>query len=125
MKLLVLASLVLTGSIFLVPAPKSVEGTWILDTEDKKCEVTVIRIQMREGYFAATLDIPEQQVFGKPVSVNVQRDSVKIIFDERETCYVKAAIGDSLLVGRSVVSGEATPVKFYRAGIANKRDRTP
>lgn len=115
MKLLILISLVLTGSIFLVPKQKSIEGTWILDTEGKKCEVTVIRIQRREGYFAARLDIPEQQVFDKLVSVMVQIDSVKIIFDEHATCYVKAAISDSLLVGRSVVSGETTPVKFYRA----------
>jgi hypothetical protein len=118
MKLLILVSLVLTGSIFLMPKQKSVEGTWILDTEGNKCEVTVIRIQGREGYFAATLDIPEQQVFDKPVSVMIQKDSVKIILDEQATCYIKAAIMDSLLVGRSVVAGDATAVRFYRAGSA-------
>ena len=115
MKLLLLVSLVFTGSIFLVPKQKSIEGTWVPDTEAKKCEVAVIRIQRREGYFASTLDIPEQQVFDKPVSVMVQKDSVKIISDKQATCYVKAAIRDSLLVGRSIVSGEATQVKFYRA----------
>ena len=118
MKLLILLSLILTGSIFLLPKQKSIEGTWILGTEGKKCEVTVIRIQMREGYFAGTLDIPEQQVFDKPVSVHVQKDSVRIILDERETCYIEAAISGSLLVGRSVVTGEETAVKFYREGIA-------
>ena len=118
MKFLILLSLVLTGSIFLLHKQKNIEGTWILDTEGKKCEATVIRVQMREGYFAGTLDIPEQQVFDKPVSVKVGTDSVKIIFDEQGTCYVKAAVSDSLLVGRSVVSGEATPVRFYRSASA-------
>src|SRR5215475_8894556 len=115
MKILILLSLVLTGSILLVPKQKNIEGTWILDTEGKKCEVTVIRIQMTEGYFAGTLDIPEQQVFDKPVSVTVDDDSVKIMFDEHGTCYVKAALTDSLLIGTSVVSGEATAVTFYRS----------
>ena len=75
---------------------------------------------MIEGYFAGVLDIPEQQVFDKPVSVKVQKDSVEIIFDEHETCYVKAAIRDSLLVGRSVVSGDVNAVRFYRAAISKK-----
>jgi len=117
MKFLLIASLVLTGSLFLVPKQKNVEGTWVLDTEGKKCEVTVMRIQMREGYLAATLDIPEQEVFDKPVSVKVENDSLKITIDEKGTCYVTAAILDSLLVGKSVVSGKATPGRFYRAGI--------
>jgi hypothetical protein len=118
MKFLILLSLVLTGSIFLVPKQKNIQGTWMLDTGGKKCEVTLIRIQMTEGYFAGTLDIPEQQVFDKPVSVKLEKDSVKIIFDERGTCYVKAAVSDSFLVGRSVVCGEATPVRFYRSANA-------
>jgi hypothetical protein len=118
MKFLILLSLVLTGGIFLLPKQKNIEGTWILDTEGKKCEVTVIRIQTSEGFFVGTLDIPEQQVFDQPVSVKVDKDSVKIIFDEPGTCYVKAAVSDSLLVGRSVVSGEATRVRFYRAANA-------
>jgi hypothetical protein len=118
MKLIILLSLALTGSIFLVPRQKHIEGTWILDTEGKKCEVTIIKIKKREGYFAGTLDIPEQQVFDKPVSVKVDKDSVKISFDEQGTCYVKAAVSDSLLVGRSVVSGETTPVRFYRSANA-------
>jgi hypothetical protein len=117
MKLLILLSLVLTGSIFLVPKQKNIEGTWILDTEGKKCEVTIVRIQMREGYFAGTLEIPEQEVFDKPVSVKVDKDSVRITFDGQGSCYISAAIKNSLLVGRSVVSGESTPVRFYRADI--------
>jgi len=119
MKILILLSLVLTGSIFLVPKQKNVEGTWILDTEGKKCEVTVIRIQMTEGYFAGALDIPEQQVFDKPVSVKLDKDSVQIVFDAHGTCYVKAAVTDSVLIGTSVVSGEATSVRFYRSANAN------
>jgi hypothetical protein len=118
MKFLILLSLVLTGGIFLVPQQKNIEGTWILDTEGKKCEVTIVRIQMREGYFTGTLDIPEQEVFDKPVSVKVDKDSVKIIFDDQGACYINAAIKNSLLAGTSVVSGEATPVRFYRVATA-------
>ena len=118
MKFLILLSLVLTGSIFLVPKQKNIEGTWILDTEGKKCELAVVRIQMREGYFAGTLDIPEQEVFDKPLSVKVNKDSVRITIDEQGACYINAAIKNSLLVGRSVVSGAATPVRFYRSANA-------
>ena len=101
-----------------MPKQKNIEGTWILDTEGKKCEVTIVRIQMREGYFTGTLDIPEQEVFDKPVSIKVDKDRVRIIFDEQGACYINAAIKNSLLVGTSVVSGEATPVRFYRAAPA-------
>ena len=118
MKLLILLSLVLTGSILLVPTPKNIEGTWILDTEGKKCEVTIVRIQMREGYFAGTLDIPEQDVFDKPLSVRVDKDSVRITIDEKGACYINAAIKNSSLVGRSVVCGVASPVRFYRSAKA-------
>jgi hypothetical protein len=118
MKILILLSLALTGSIFLVPKQKNIEGTWILDTDGKKCEVTVIRIQMTEGHFAGRLDIPEQRVFDKPVNIKVDKDSVQIVFDANGTCYVKAAITDSSLIGTSVVSGEATAVRFYRSADA-------
>jgi len=118
MKFLILLSLVLTGGILLVPKQKKIEGTWILDTEGKKCEATVIRIQMREGFFAGTLDIPEQQVFDKPVSVKMDNDSVKIVFDERGSCYLDVALDDSVLVGTSMVSGKATAVRFYRSANA-------
>ncbi|HET9825316.1 MAG TPA: hypothetical protein VFP87_08280 [Chitinophagaceae bacterium] len=114
MKLLILITVFLT-SILLATKQKNIEGTWIIDPEGKKYELTVLRIQMKEGSFAGTLDIPGQQVYDKPVTIGLDKDSVKIIFDTKETCFVTVALADSVLAGTSVVSGKASPVTFYRA----------
>ena len=115
MKLLILIGALATGTLFLVPKQKNITGTWVLDTEGKKCETTVLRIQMAEGYFAGRLDIPEQQVYDRPVIIQLEKDSIKIQLDKKASCFIEAAITDSLLTGRSVVDGKVQPVKFYRA----------
>ena len=115
MKLLIVFAVILTGSLFLAPRQKNIEGTWILDREGKKYEATVIRIQMREGYFVGTLDIPEQEVYDKRIAIKVDKDTMTIILDEKETCFMKVILADSMLVGTSVVCGETAPVRFYRA----------
>lgn len=114
MKLLFVIAVILT-SMLLATKQKNIEGTWIVDTEGKEYEPTVLRIQMKEGSFTGTLDIPGQQVYDKPVTMELDKDSIKIIFDNKKTCFVKAALVDSVLVGTSVVSGKASPVTFYRA----------
>jgi hypothetical protein len=115
MKLVILAVALFAGTMLLAPKQKNIAGTWVLDTDSKKCEATVLRIQMREGYFVGALDIAEQQVYDRPVSIQLIHDSVKIMLDKQGTCFLKAAVRDSILVGTSVVSGHTQPVRFYRA----------
>lgn len=115
MKLFILITLVLTGTLFLGHKQKNIAGTWVLDTEGEKYEATVIRIHQGEGYFAATLDIPGQQVYDKPAGIRLESDSLKITFDKEQSCFVKVAISGSMLIGKSVVSGSSSPVKFRRA----------
>jgi hypothetical protein len=115
MKLLILIAIVITGTVFLAPTQKNIAGTWVLDTEGKKCETTILHIQMAEGYYAGRLDIPGQQVYDKPVSIRLEKDRIKIRLDEKASCFIEAVVTDSLLTGRSVVAGKAEPVKFYRA----------
>ncbi len=115
MKILILLGVLATGSIFLMPKQKNIAGTWILDTQGKKCEAAVLRIQMEEGYFAGRLDIPEQQVYDKPVSIQLRKDSIKILLDDKGSCYIEASVADLIFTGRSVVAGKSEPVKFYAA----------
>ena len=115
MKLLILLGVLFAGTIFLSPKQKNITGTWVIDSEVKKCESTVLRIQSTEGYFTGSLDIPDQQVYDRPVAIKLEGDSIKIILDKRQTCFLKVALTDSMLAGRSVVPGRVGPVKFYLA----------
>ena len=94
MKLPILIVTLATGFAFFLPKQKDIAGTWVLDTTGKKCEPAVLHIQMAEGYFTGKLDMPDQQLYDRPVTVQF--------------------VTDSLILGRSVVCGKMEPVKFYR-----------
>ncbi|HEV8284606.1 MAG TPA: hypothetical protein VGQ09_09855 [Chitinophagaceae bacterium] len=115
MKILILIGVLTAGSIFLLPKQKNIAGTWVLETEGKKCETTILRIQMAEGYFTGRVDMPEQQVYDQPVLIQQKKDSIKILLDKNGSCFIEAAVNDSTLIGKSVVSDKAQSVKFYRA----------
>lgn len=104
-----------TGSAFLLPRQKDIEGTWVLDTTGKKCEAAVLRIQMAEGYFTGKLDIPDQQLYDQPVTVQFNEEKIKIILDPRGSCFIEGIVTDSLIIGQSAVCGQMEPVRFYRA----------
>ena len=114
MKLLILAGVLATGTVFLVPKQKKIIGTWVLDAKEKKSEAAVLRIQMAEGYFTAKLDMPEQEVYDKPVALQVAKDSIKIWLDNKKTCFIKAAVNDSVFIGNSFVGDKSETVKFCR-----------
>ena len=114
MKLLILIGVLATGTVFLMPKQKDIAGTWVLDTKERKWEAAVLRIQMAEGYFTGRLDIPEQEVYDKPVFIQMKKDSIKIVLDNRQSCFIEAAVTDSVLSGKSVICGMARPVRFYR-----------
>jgi hypothetical protein len=115
MKLLLLLGVLATGTIFFVPKQKNITGTWVLDAKEKKCEAAVLRIQMAEGYFTAKLDIPEQEVYDKPVALQVAKDSIKIWLDKGKTCFIKAVVTDSVFIGKSFIGDKSETVRFYRA----------
>jgi len=115
MKLFILIGALATGTLLLVPKQKNITGTWVLDTKEKKCEAAVLRIELAEVYYAGRLDIPEQQVYDKPVSIQIKKEKVKIWLDDKKTCFIEATISDSVLIGSSVVDHKWERVKFYRA----------
>jgi hypothetical protein len=117
MKLLILFSALAAGTVFLVPNQKNITGTWVLDIKEKKCEAAVLRIQLAEGYYAAKLDIPDQQVYDKPVSIQIKKEKVKVWLDDKKSCFIEATISDSVLIGSSIVNNKSKPIKFYRARI--------
>ena len=114
MKLLILIVTLATGSAFFLPREKDIAGTWVLDTTGKKCEAAVLHIQMAEGYFTGTLDIPYQQLYDQPVTVQFNQDKVKILLDSKGSCFVEGIVTDSLILGQSAVCGQMEPVRFYR-----------
>src|SRR6476646_4627441 len=114
MKLLILIITLATGSAFFLPKQHNIAGTWVLDTTGKTCEAAVLRIQMAEGYFAAKLDIPDQQLYDQPVTVQFNQDKIKILLDSQGSCFIEGVVTDSLILGQSAVCGQMEPVKFYR-----------
>ena len=114
MKLLILIVMLVAGSAFLLPKQKDIAGTWVLDTTGKKCEPAVLRIQMAEGYFTGKLDMPDQQLYDRPVTVQFNQDKIKILLDPKGSCFIEGTVTDSLILGRSVVCGKMEPVKFHR-----------
>ena len=113
-KILIAFGVLLTGTVFLLPKHLQIEGTWVLNNKEKAGETAVLRIQLGEGYYLAKLDIPGQQVFDKPVSLQIKGDSIMVRIDEKEDCFIEAQFKDSLLTGRSVVDGRAEDVSFRR-----------
>lgn len=117
MKLLLLFGVLLMGTAFLVPGQKNIAGTWVLETQEKQCETAVLRIQMTEGHFTGSLDIPDQQVYDRPVSIELRKNKVKILLDDNGSCFLELDIADSSLKGQSHVGNKTRPVKFYRPKI--------
>jgi hypothetical protein len=114
MKLFFLIGMLSVGAICLLPRQKNIEGTWVLDVKGKTQEQAILRIELGDGFYTAKLDMPGQLVFDKPVTIQMETDSVKILLDEKADCFIVAASGDSTMVGRSVVDGKAETVKFNR-----------
>ena len=114
MKLLILIITLATGSAFFLPTQNDIAGTWVLDTTGKKCEKAVLRIQMAEGYFTGKLDIPDQQLYDQPVTVQFNQDKIRILLDAKGSCFIEGVVTDSLILGQSAVCGQMEPVKFYR-----------
>ena len=102
------------GSAALLPKQKDINGTWVLDTSGKKSELAILRIKTSEGYFKGTIDIPEQELYDHPVWIQLDKDRIKIILDDRATCFIEGTVSDSFLIGRSVVGGVSREVKFRR-----------
>src|SRR6185295_444537 len=114
MKILILIVTLATGSAFFLPKQKDIEGTWVLDTSGKNCEAAVLRIQMAEGYLTGKLDIPDQQLYDQPVTVQFNQDRIKVLLDPKGSCFIEGIVTDSLILGQSAVCGQMEPVKFYR-----------
>jgi len=114
MKLLILIVTLATGSTFFLPKQHDIAGTWVLDTTGKKCEAAVLHIQMAEGYFTGKLDMPDQQLYDQPVTVQFNEDRIKILLDAKGNCFIEGIVTDSLILGQSAVCGQMEPVKFYR-----------
>ena len=115
MKFLLIIGMLAMGAFLFAGKSNDIAGTWVLDTKDNICEPVVLRIQMAEGYFAGRLDMPGQQVYDKPVTIVMEKDSIKIVLDKKGSCFIEGRITDSLLTGRSVIEEKSEPVKFYRA----------
>lgn len=115
MKLLLVFGVLGLGALFFAPKHTSIAGTWVLDTKGKKAEAAVLRLQLNEGCYTALLDMPDQQVYDKQVNIRLHNDSICVVLDPNEDCYIKAAVTDSTLEGQSVVNGKIEQVVFHRA----------
>jgi hypothetical protein len=72
---------------------------------------------MSEGYFEDTLDIPGQQLYDHPVWIQLNKDKIKIMLDDKGACFIEGIVSDSILAGRSIVTGKSSDVKFRRVRI--------
>lgn len=117
MKFLIIIVLLAVGSVAVIPKPKDITGTWVLETSEKNTEAAILRIKMSEGYFEGTIDIPGQQVYDHPVWIQLNKNKIKIILDDKGACFIEGVVSDSVLAGRSVVTGKSSGVKFRRVKI--------
>jgi hypothetical protein len=117
MKILILIVVLAVGSVAVIPKPKDIVGTWVLETSEKNTEAAILRIKMSEGYFEGTIDIPGQQVYDHPVWIRLKKDEIKIMLDDKGACFIEGIVSDSALAGRSVVTGKSSDVKFRRVKI--------
>lgn len=117
MKFLILIVMLAIGSVAVLPKTKDITGTWVLETSGKNMEAATLRIKMSEGYFEGTMDIPGQQLYDHPIRVQLNNDKIKIILDDKEACFIEGIVSDSVLAGRSVVTGKSSDVKFRRVRI--------
>jgi len=117
MKFLIIIVLLAVGSVAVIPKPKDITGTWVLETSEKNTEAAILRIKMSEGYFEGTIDIPGQQVYDYPVWIQLNKNKIKIILDDKGACFIEGVVSDSVLAGRSVVTGKSSGVKFRRVKI--------
>src|SRR4030095_392142 len=104
---------VITGVLFFTTKTKNISGTWVLDAETNPTP-PVLRIQMAEGYFAGRLDMPEQQVYDRPVEVCVKKNKINIRLDKNGDCVIYGIFTDSTIEGRSIVNGRSETVRFWR-----------
>jgi hypothetical protein len=105
---------IITDMLFFTTKTKNISGTWVLD-EEENSSPPVLRIQMAEGYFAGHLDMPEQQVYDRPVEVYVKKNKIKIRLDKNGDCVIDGIFTDSTIEGRSFVNGRTETVRFWRA----------
>jgi hypothetical protein len=117
MKFLILIVMLAIGSAAVLPKPRNITGTWVLDTSGKNMEAAILRIKMSEGYFEGTVDIPGQQLYDHPVWIQLSKDKIKIMLDDKGACFIDGIVSDSVLTGRSVVTGRWSDVKFRRSRI--------
>lgn len=113
-KILLVFVALATGTVFLLPKQQDISGTWVMDSKAAGCEAAVIRVQFGEGYYLATLDVPGQQVYDKPITLQMKNDSIKFMLDEKENCFIQAVIRGSSMTGRSIVDGRSEDVSFRR-----------
>jgi hypothetical protein len=115
MKMLLLAGMLATGSAVFLPKQNDISGTWVLDTSGKKCETAVLRVQMADGYFTGKLDMPDQQLYDQKVLIQYNNDKIKILLDDKGSCFIEGIATDSLILGQSVIAEKIEPVKFVRS----------
>ena len=106
MKVFILMAALATGAFFFARKQRDISGTWLLETKANKCEAA--------GYYTAKLDILEQEVYDRAVSLQVASDSIKIWLDATKTRFIKVAVNDSVFTGQSWVENKIEPVKFCR-----------
>ena len=117
MKFVILIVMLAIGSVAVLPTPRDITGTWVLETSEKNGEAAILRIQMSEGYFKGTMDIPGQQLYDHPVWIQLNKDKIKIMLDDKGACFIEGIVSGSVMAGRSVVTGKSTGIKFRRIRI--------
>jgi hypothetical protein len=113
-KILLVFAALAAGTVFLLPKQLDISGTWAMNSNGADCEAAVIRVQFGEGYYFATLDVPGQRVYDKPIKVQIKKDSIKLTLDDKGDCFIQAVISGETMTGRSIVDGLSQDVSFSR-----------
>ncbi|MGB4845306.1 MAG: hypothetical protein WBP16_12645 [Ferruginibacter sp.] len=116
MKLAILIfSLFITGLITLTDSGANISGTWVMEADKVLYSPPVMHIEMGEGIWQGTIDIPEQEVYDKEIhSIRVKQDSIFITVYKDGPVINATLVNDNAIVGIMPVEGRVDTVRFNK-----------
>lgn len=116
MKLAIGLSGLLVGGLMIFSDPVAdIGGTWVSQTGVAPVTTSVLRMQLVDGTWRGIIDIPDQELFDKPVThISLKKDSFFIRFYPEGPLWQAVVIGDSLILGSTEEAGRADTFRFRR-----------
>lgn len=112
---ILLFCIVISGVIAISEADKDISGTWVMQQGHNGSNPPVFRITMNEGIWKGKADIPEQEIYDKPIhSIRVDGDSVFISVYKGGPVIKTRMVNPAALAGETGQEGRVDTVLFKK-----------